>query len=49
MVEEKGEGTYVYQQVITCRRTGRYGFTTRAAPSGTDWIATMPGYLTWAE
>ncbi|OGV69117.1 MAG: alpha-glucan phosphorylase [Lentisphaerae bacterium RIFOXYB12_FULL_65_16] len=49
MLEEKGEGTYVYQQVITCRRTGRYGFTTRATPSGTDWVSAMPGYLTWAD
>jgi starch phosphorylase len=49
MIEDQGEGTYVYQQTITCRRTGRYGFTTRVTPSGTDWVAAMPGYLTWAD
>jgi starch phosphorylase len=49
MVENKGNGTYVYAQEVTCQTTGRYGFTTRIIPQGPEWREAMPGYMTWAD
>lgn len=49
MVEHRGGGAYVYRHEITCKMSGRYGFTTRVTPAGKDWKATMPGFLTWAD
>jgi starch phosphorylase len=49
MVENKGNGTYVYAQEVTCQTTGRYGFTTRIIPQGPEWREAMPGFMTWAD
>ncbi len=45
--EENGQ--YTYEQDIACDTTGRFGFAVRAQPSGTDWQAVMPGFMTWAD
>jgi starch phosphorylase len=49
MVQEKGHGHYVYSHEIQCRKTGRYGFTTRVTPQGAEWKHVMPGFVTWAD
>ncbi len=49
LVEDLGEGVYVYSQRIPCERTGRYGFTARVVPDGTCWRGLMPGFITWAD
>lgn len=49
MAEDKGNGTHVYTQDVTCQATGRYGFTTRVIPKGPEWRETMPGFITWAD
>ncbi len=48
MVEDRGDGTYLYACMITCRLSGRYGFTVRVTPRGDDWIRFEPGFITWA-
>jgi len=49
MVKDQGNGTYIYSHEVTCRITGRYGFTTRVTPRGSEWKNIMPGLITWAD
>ena len=49
MQESLGNGEYLYACDISCRHSGRYGFTTRVIPRGDDWIKNTPGLITWAE
>ncbi len=48
MVENRGEGSYLFRCTVTCRDSGRYGFTVRIGPRADDWIRFTPGLLTWA-
>jgi glycogen phosphorylase len=48
MVEDRGEGSYLYRCTVSCRDSGRYGFTVRVVPRADDWIRFSPGLLTWA-
>ncbi len=48
MVEDHGQGSHLYRCAVTCRESGRYGFTVRIVPRGDDWIRFTPGLLTWA-
>jgi starch phosphorylase len=48
MVENRGNGGYLYSCTVTCRDSGRYGFTVRVVPRADDWIRYTPGLLTWA-
>jgi len=48
MIEDRGRGTYLYQGVVECRETGRFGFTARAYPTGDDLEKFMPGLIRWA-
>jgi len=48
MAEDKGEGHYLYKCTVTCRDSGRYGFTVRVVPRADEWIRYTPGLLTWA-
>jgi len=48
MIEDRGSGTYLYQGVVECRETGRFGFTARAYPAGDDLEKFMPGFIQWA-
>ena len=47
MLEAHGNGLYLYACDITCRISGRYGFTTRVIPKGDVWTRFMPGFITW--
>lgn len=49
LVEEIGDGNYVYRQKISCAKVGRYGFTTRVIADGRDWAGHIPGFLSWAD
>ena len=49
LAEDHGKGDFTYKQCITCRSTGRYGFTTRVTPHGNEWKGIMPGFITWAN
>jgi glycogen phosphorylase len=48
MVESRGSGNYLYRCTVTCRDSGRYGFTVRVVPRADDFIRYTPGLLTWA-
>jgi starch phosphorylase len=48
MIEKAASGKCVYRQEVFCKRTGRYGFTVRVTPQGSDWKGIIPGFITWA-
>jgi starch phosphorylase len=48
-VETRADGVSVYKCELTCKSTGRYGFTARVVPRGKDWSGVMPGFITWAD
>ena len=49
LAEKKDDSAYLYSRSIACERTGRYGFTVRVVPSGNDWNAVTPGFMTWTD
>lgn len=46
---QTANGVHIYSQEITCSTIGRYGFSARAMPSGSEWRHVMPGFITWAN
>ncbi len=48
IAENRDNGDFLYQCTVTCKDSGRYGFTVRVAPKADDWIRFTPGLLTWA-
>ncbi len=48
MVEDLGDGNYLYACRISCENAGRFGFTARVVPRGDDYMKYTPGFLTWA-
>ena len=48
VLKDMGDGHYLYACHITCRDSGRYGFTARVMPSGDEMIKFTPGFITWA-
>jgi len=48
VTEDRGNGDYLYACNVTCRNSGRYGFTARIMPQGDDWLKFTPGFITWA-
>jgi len=48
IAEDRGSGNFLYRCQVTCKDSGRYGFTARVAPQADDWIKYTPGLLTWA-
>lgn len=48
VVEDLGAGSYLYGCTLTCRNSGRYGFTVRVVPQADTWIRNTPGLITWA-
>jgi starch phosphorylase len=48
MAEDRGEGSYLFRCTVTCKDSGRYGFTVRIVPRADDWIRFTPGLITWA-
>jgi starch phosphorylase len=48
LAADQGAGLYLYRSTVTCRDSGRYGFTVRVLPQSDEWIRTRPGLLTWA-
>jgi len=47
--EDRGNGEYLYVCTLTCKASGRYGFTVRATPRGDDQIHFAPGLITWPK
>ena len=48
VLEDHGNGDYIYGCTITCPASGRFGFTARIIPAGDNWIKYTPGLITWA-
>jgi starch phosphorylase len=48
VVEDKGEGRYLYGCDLSCDISGRFGFTVRVAPAGDAHVKSTPRLLTWA-
>jgi starch phosphorylase len=48
VIEEKGDGKYLYGCNLICDISGRFGFTVRVTPAGDARVKSMPRLITWA-
>jgi starch phosphorylase len=48
LVEERGNGQFLFRCTVQCQDSGRYAFTSRIVPAGDEWIQATPGLMTWA-
>jgi starch phosphorylase len=48
VVENRGNGNYLYGCDLNCEISGRFGYTVRVAPSGDKRIKSTPRLLSWA-
>jgi starch phosphorylase len=48
VLEDRGNGYYLYGCSLTCQSSGRFGFTVRVAPRGDERVKSTPRLLTWA-
>ena len=49
VLEDRGDGRYLYGCKMACDAAGRFGFSVRATPHGDAWIKLAPGLITWAS
>jgi glycogen phosphorylase len=49
VLEDRGDGCYLYGCTLACDAAGRFGFSVRATPRGDSWLKFTPGLLTWAS
>ncbi len=49
VIEDLGQGRYIFSCTLTCDAAGRFGFSVRATPKGDTWLKFAPGLLTWAS
>ena len=48
VVEDRGNGQYLYGCSLTCQASGRFGFTVRVTPRGDERVKSTPRLLSWA-
>ena len=48
VIEDRGNGHYLYGCSLTCQASGRFGFTIRVTPRGDERVKSTPRLLTWA-
>jgi starch phosphorylase len=48
VLEDRGDGNYLYGCDLICEVSGRFGYTVRVAPRGDERIKSTPRLLTWA-
>ena len=48
VLEDNGNGKYLYGCSLNCQSSGRFGFTVRVTPRGDGRVKSTPGLLTWA-
>jgi starch phosphorylase len=48
VIEDRGNGNYLYGCDLGCEISGRFGYTVRVAPSGDERIKSTPRLLAWA-
>ncbi len=47
MVEDLGNGNYIYEYRVVCKNSGRFGLTARITPVGDSWTNSVPGFICW--
>jgi starch phosphorylase len=47
MIENQGDGNYIYLCTVECRQAGRFGLTARIKAGGTDWDNSIPSFMCW--
>jgi len=48
VLEDRGNGQFLYSCSLNCQSSGRFGFTVRVTPRGDGRVKSTPGLLTWA-
>jgi starch phosphorylase len=48
VLEDRGDGQYLYGCSLACQASGRFGFTVRVTPRGDERVKSTPRLLTWA-
>ena len=48
VLEDRGDGNYLYGCELACEISGRFGYTVRVAPRGDERIKSTPKLLVWA-
>jgi len=48
VVEDRGNGNYLFGCDLTCELSGRFGYTVRVSPRGDERIKSTPRLLVWA-
>jgi starch phosphorylase len=49
MVEDLGDGNYLYSYKLKSESTGRFGLTCRITPQGNAWKNSKPGFVCWSD
>lgn len=49
MVEDRGNGNYLYGGEIVCSGSGRFGLTARIKAAGNRWDNSVPGFMCWPK
>ena len=49
MVEDRGNGNYLYSGEIVCSASGRFGLTARIKAAGNTWDNSVPGFMCWPK
>lgn len=47
MLENRGNGKYLYGGEVECGISGRFGMTARIKAAGDDWNNSVPGFMCW--
>jgi starch phosphorylase len=48
VLEDNGNGRYLYGCALNCQSSGRFGFTVRVTPRGDERVKSTPRLITWA-
>lgn len=49
MLEDRGNGNYLYGGEIVCSASGRFGLTARIKAAGDAWNNSVPGFMCWPK
>ena len=49
VLEEYGNGYYLYGCEVVCTTAGRFGLTARIKAAGTHWDNSVPGFMCWPK
>ena len=49
LVEDRGNGNFLYGGEIICRASGRFGLTARIKAAGDAWGNSVPGFMCWPK